>query len=101
MQKPILFGVVLLWATVLFAGSTFQPLDVKAGLWQVTETSTVSGLPPVTPDMQSRMDKMTPEQRARMEDMMKSRFGGTPKTTRYQKCVTTEGSKYQLIRERT
>jgi Protein of unknown function (DUF3617) len=90
MQKSILFGAVLLWATVLLAGSTFQPLNVKTGLWQVIETSTASGLPPISPDMQAKIDQMTPEQRARMEAMMKSRYGGTPHTTRYQKCVTTK-----------
>ncbi len=40
--------------------------------------------------MQARMDRMTPEQRARMEAMINSRFGGTPHTTTYQKCVTAK-----------
>jgi hypothetical protein len=40
--------------------------------------------------MQAKIDQMTPEQRARIEAMIKSRFGGTPQTTTYQKCVTTE-----------
>ena len=88
MYRPILFGVALLWAMALIAQSPVQPLNVKTGLWEVTETSTVSGLPPMTPQMQARMEQMTPEQRARMEAMMKSRLGGAPRTTNYRKCVT-------------
>jgi hypothetical protein len=87
MQRSIQFTLILLWATVLLAG-TFQPLNVKTGLWQVTEVSTVGGAPPITPDMQAALDKMTPERRARAEAMMKSRFGGTPHTTQYKKCIT-------------
>ncbi len=90
MRSSILFGVVLSWATILLAGNDFQPLNVKTGLWQVTGSSTASGLPPIPPDMQARLDKMSPEQRARIEAMMKSRFGGTPQAINYEKCVTAE-----------
>ena len=90
MQRSTQLAAILLWSTVLLAGTTFQPLNVKTGLWQVTEVSTIGGAPPITPDMQARIDKMTPEQRARAEAMMKSRFGGTPHTTQYRKCVTAK-----------
>jgi hypothetical protein len=90
MKNLLLLGAVLLGATVLLADSTFQPLNVKTGLWQVTTTSTASGIPPISPDMQARLDQMTPEQRARIEAMMKSRLGGTPQVTTYQKCITAE-----------
>ena len=89
MRKATLFGVICLWASVLLGGN-FQPLNVKTGLWQVTSTHTVKGLPPITPEMQARMAQMTPEQRARIEEMMKARSGGTPQTTSYKKCVTTK-----------
>ena len=91
MQKSIRFGVILLSTTVLFAATDFQPLNVKPGLWQVTEISTIGGgAPPITPAMQARLDKMTPEQRAHIEAMMKSRTGGTPHTNQYKKCVTAK-----------
>src|SRR3954447_6932119 len=90
MHRCIQFTLILLWATVLLAGSSFQPLNVKTGLWQVTEVSTIAGAPPITPDIQAALDKMTPERRARAEAMMKSRFGGTPHTTQYQKCITAK-----------
>jgi hypothetical protein len=44
MQKMILFAATLVSATVLCAAA-LEPLNVKPGLWQVTMTSTVSGLP--------------------------------------------------------
>jgi len=90
MRNSILFSAVLLWATVLLAESTFQPLNVKTGLWQVTESSTASGVPPIPPDMQAKIDQMTPEQRARIEAVITKRFGGTPQVTTYKKCVTAE-----------
>jgi len=90
MQKMICFAALLLSPLLLLAADNYTPLNVKAGLWQVSSTHTASGLPPITPDMQARLAQMTPEQRARIEEMMKSRFGGTPQTTTYKKCVTTK-----------
>jgi len=82
------FTVVCLWASILLADGNFQPLNVKTGLWQVTSTHTLSGLPPITPEMQARMARLTPEQRAKIEGMMKAQSGGTPTTTHYKKCIT-------------
>lgn len=67
------------------AGS-HQPLHVKTGLWQVTQTSSIGG--GVPPEMQARLAQMPPEQRARVEAMMQSRFGGAPQTTTFKSCVT-------------
>jgi len=44
MRKMILLGAVLASGTILLADSSVQPLNVKPGLWQVTMTSTISGL---------------------------------------------------------
>jgi hypothetical protein len=90
MRKVICFAALLLCALVFLAADNYTPLNVKTGLWQVTSTHTASGLPPITPDMQARLAQMTPEQRARIEEMMKNKFGGTPQTTTYKKCVTTK-----------
>ena len=76
---------------IVFAGSgNIQPLNVKTGLWQTTMTSTFSGAPPITPDMQARLAQMPPEQRARMEAMIKNQFGGVPQTHTYKSCITKE-----------
>ena len=47
MRKMILLVAVLLSATVLLA-ATLEPLNVKTGLWQVSMTSTISGMPAPT-----------------------------------------------------
>jgi hypothetical protein len=47
MRKMILFAATLVSATVLYAAA-LEPLNVKPGLWQVTMTSTISGLPKPT-----------------------------------------------------
>lgn len=90
MQKTISCASILLCALILLAADAYKPLNVKTGLWQVTVIHTASGTPPIPADMQARMAKMTPEQRARVEEMIRSRFGGTPQTTTYNKCVTTK-----------
>lgn len=91
MRKVLCVGVIGLAATAVFAANDkFQPLNVKPGLWEVTETRTTSGAPPMTPEMQARMEKMTPAQRAKLEAAMQREYGGGPKTTTYKKCVKKE-----------
>ena len=47
MRKPILLTAILLSGIALW-GATLEPLNVKTGLWQVTMTNTISGLPKPT-----------------------------------------------------
>jgi hypothetical protein len=44
MRNMILLGAISLAATVVVAGDNIQPLNVKAGLWQVTTTMTIQGM---------------------------------------------------------
>jgi Protein of unknown function (DUF3617) len=69
MRIVSLFAAVLLLATVLLAGSNFQPMEVKTGLWQVTEISNISGLPP------------------QMQGMMGQMSGGKARPISYKTCV--------------
>ena len=47
MRKAITAGVICVWAAVvLLAADKVQPLNVKTGLWQMTQTITWTGLPP-------------------------------------------------------
>jgi len=73
--------------SIVFAAT--ERLNVKTGLWQVTEISTTSGVPALPADMKARLDKMTPEQRAKMEAAMKGMLG-TPRTINYKTCVTKD-----------
>lgn len=63
---PALFGVVAAAAVA----AAFHPLNVKTGLWQMTETATWNGLPP------------------QLNDAM-----GNGRANSYQTCVTTEDLK--------
>lgn len=45
MRTSIFLGVILFSSAVLLTASDPQPLNVKPGLWQVTMTSTIQGLP--------------------------------------------------------
>ena len=89
MQKPL---VILLLAAAPLAARAQEkltPLNVKLGLWESTNTITMSGMPPIPEDT---LAKMTPDQRARMEAMMKQRGigNGQPTTTTVKSCVTKE-----------
>ena len=79
------------FSSIVFAGpGNVQPLNIKTGLWQTTMNVSVSGAPPITPDMEAKLAQMPPEQRARIEAMMKSRLGGAPQTHTYKSCITKE-----------
>lgn len=93
MRRMILLGAVLSSAMVLLvlvAGGNVNPLNLKTGLWQTTMTAIISGAPPMTPDMQAKLAQLSPEQRAKLEAMMKSEYGGTPRTTTWKSCVKKE-----------
>jgi hypothetical protein len=47
MRQVIAVAVICLGASLVFAATgNLKPLNVKTGLWEMTETSTVTGLPP-------------------------------------------------------
>ncbi|HUZ45673.1 MAG TPA: DUF3617 family protein [Terriglobia bacterium] len=69
----ICLSVELLWA----AGSKYQPLNIKTGLWETTSVTKTSGRLPISPDM---LAQMTPEQRARFEAAMNQMTSQQPKT---------------------
>lgn len=82
MRINILVGVVLLCPMASWAAD--EPFDIKPGLWEMTNTMQMSGLPPIP-----NLDQMTPEQRARIEGAMKN-LTGSPHTTTVKSCVTRE-----------
>jgi hypothetical protein len=87
MVKKSLFAAIILWSFGIWAADKVQPLDIKVGLWEVTTTSTTSGMPPIPAEA---LAQMTPDQRARMEESMKGAMSGKPKTTTRKDCVTKE-----------
>jgi hypothetical protein len=81
MRKAIFVAVLCLSASAALTAQ-LQPLNVKTGLWQVTEVSTVTAAIP--PELQARLSQLPPATRAQLQ----SRFEGTPHTTTYNTCVT-------------
>lgn len=77
----IVFSFPVLWAT-----DKITPLNVKEGLWEVTVTHSMSGMPAMPAIPPETLAKMPPEQRARIEAMMK---GGASTDVR-KDCVTKE-----------
>jgi hypothetical protein len=64
------------------------PMNVKLGLWEMTMTNQMSGMPAMP---QVDLSQLPPEQRARVEAMMKARGGmggGQPMVTK--QCITKE-----------
>jgi hypothetical protein len=86
-MRTIFVVSTLLLSVAVGAEDKIQPLDIKVGLWEVTNTSTASGEMPIPADLLSRL---TPEQRAMMEERMKARSAGQGKTTTYKKCLTKD-----------
>ncbi|MGA7595586.1 MAG: DUF3617 domain-containing protein [Gallionella sp.] len=66
-----------------------EPLDVKTGLWEVTATTAMSGMPPID------YSSMPPEQRERIEAAMKAREAMGNRVHVRKSCVTRE----QLAKE--
>jgi hypothetical protein len=81
--KNFWVGVLLLGPAACWgAGPAF---DVKPGLWEITNTIQMSGMPPIP-----NLDQMPPEQRARVEAAMKN-MAGNPITNTTKSCVTKAG----------
>jgi hypothetical protein len=86
MRTKFLFATIVLCSLTLWAADNITPLNVKEGLWEVTVTHSMTGMP-ATPNIPpDALAKMPPEQRARIEAMMKS---GSSTDVR-KECVTKE-----------
>jgi hypothetical protein len=82
-MRTILCGLILLISMTVLAANKLQPLNVRIGLWEVTQTIASSGQAPIPPDA---LVKMTPEQRAKVEQQLKN----NNRTTTRKSCLTKE-----------
>lgn len=85
MRPTLLVTLIFTSFVVLWAADRVQPMDVKAGLWEVTKTTATSGQIPA-----GLLGKLTPEQRARLEERMNARSVQSQKPITYKTCVTQE-----------
>jgi hypothetical protein len=85
-MAKFLLALVVFSALALWAADNITPLNVKEGLWEMTVTHSMSGMPAMPDIPPDVLAKMPPEQRARMEAMMK----GGPSTDVRKECITKE-----------
>lgn len=86
MRNKLFFALIVFCLLTLGFADNIVPLNVKEGLWEVTVTHSMTGMPPMpnlSPDM---LAKMPPEQRARIEALT----SGKPSTDIRKECVTKE-----------
>ncbi len=94
MKTKLLFAVALA-GFCLLAADKIQPINAKLGVWEITTTRQMSGLPSAsasTPSIPAdKLAQLPPAQRAQIEAMIKQRSGmGGPVTRTTQTCVTQE-----------
>jgi hypothetical protein len=86
MRTNFILAVIVFSSLTLFAADKITPLNVKEGLWEMTVTHSMTGMPPMPAIPPDALAKMTPEQRSGMEAMMK---GGASTDVR-KECITKE-----------
>jgi len=82
-RLALLLGLPL----ALHAADKGEPLNLKAGLWQVTTTTAPSDDVMVPAAL---LEKLTPEQRARVEERMNAKPADAPRMIRRKYCLTKE-----------
>jgi hypothetical protein len=85
MRNQFLLGLFVLCSPTLFAGD-ITPLNLKEGLWEVTTTHSMSGMPAAPNIPPDALAKLPPDQRAKIEAMM----SGRQSTDVRKECVTKE-----------
>jgi hypothetical protein len=86
MRTKVLLALIVFSSLTLWAADKITPLNVKEGLWEMTVTHSVSGMPSMPTISPDALAKMPPEQRARVEAMMQ----GGPSTDVRKECITKE-----------
>jgi hypothetical protein len=87
MRTKFLLALIVFSSLTFWAADTITRLNIKEGLWEMTSTHSMAGMPAIPPET---LAKMTPEQRARMEAAMKQSGAGGPTTNVRKECITKE-----------
>ncbi|MGO9827683.1 MAG: DUF3617 domain-containing protein [Terriglobales bacterium] len=88
MRNTLVLALLFVGSLTLCAADDVPFLDVKQGLWEVSTTHSMKGMPTaqmgnIPPDV---LAKMSPDQRAKIEAMM----SGKPSTDVRKECITKE-----------
>jgi hypothetical protein len=97
MRTTLWCVLIALCSSSVFAADKIVPPNIKTGLWEMTETHNMTGMPAMPTIPPDTLAKMTPEQRAQFEAHMKNSFGGGPKTTTRKYCVTKEKLEKDMV----
>ena len=87
MRTKFLLSLIVLSSLHLWAADKITPLNIKEGLWEMTVTHSMTGMPAIPPET---LAKMSPEQRSRVEAAMKQSGMGGPTADVHKECVTKE-----------
>jgi Protein of unknown function (DUF3617) len=93
MRTKLLLSLIIFSSLTFWAADKLTPLNIKEGLWEMTVTHSMTGMPAIPPDT---LAKMPPEQRARVEAAMKQSGMGGPTADVHRECVTKEKLEKQL-----
>ncbi|HKU16863.1 MAG TPA: DUF3617 domain-containing protein [Steroidobacteraceae bacterium] len=85
MNTPLRLGIALLGCCVTPLAVAADRLDIKPGLWEITSTHNISGVPPLPKELEG---KVTPEQRAAMETAFRKEAEKGPQTDTERECIT-------------
>lgn len=86
MRTKFFLALIVFFSLTLWAADKITPLNVKEGLWEITVTHSMTGMPAMPNIPPDALANMPPEQRARIEAMMK----GGPSTDVRKECITKE-----------
>ncbi len=95
MRTKFLLSLIVLSSLLLWAADKLTPLNVKEGLWEMTVTHSMTGMPSATIPPET-LARMPPEQRARVEAAMKQSGMGGPATDVHKECITKEKLEKQM-----
>jgi hypothetical protein len=87
MRRTLALALLILSSIVVCTADKIKPLNMKLGLWEITNLTSMSGEPPITPEM---LAKMTPQQRAKFDERMKARAAEPPQSHTEKSCITQE-----------
>ncbi len=96
MQFRTLTCCTLILAVAPFAAQA-APLGAKPGAWEVTSTTTATGMPKMQVP-EERLAQMTPEQRAQVENILKMQKG-EPVTVTRKYCVKDSDTVDRLMED--
>jgi hypothetical protein len=86
MRTKLVLALIVFCSPTLWAADNITPLNVKEGLWEMTVTHSMTGMPAVPNLPPDALAKLPPEQRARVEALMK----GGASTDVHKECITKE-----------